>query len=146
MDWSTMMTSIRAEFQSASNTQMVAVAYADAVRAESPPVGDVVEFALREKFETVLIDTCVKDGKSLLDWMSVPQLRELKRRLGDNGVSLALAGSLRTEHIQRLLTVAPDWFAVRGSVCRGGRSGRIDSDLVRDLTALVRGESLCVVQ
>jgi len=145
-DWTTRLADLQREFQRFLNARLVAVAYADARLADAPPVNDVVEFAIREKFETVLIDTFVKDGRSLLDWVTIRQLSELKERLQENGLSLALAGSLQAEHIRRLLPIAPDWIAVRSSACRGGRSGRIDVDLVSELAALVRGESLCVVQ
>ena len=52
---------------------------------------------------------------------------------------MALAGSLGPREIGRLRELAPDWFAVRGAACAGGRAGTVNVERVRSLTALLRG-------
>ena len=54
------------------------------------------------------------------------------------GVRVALAGSLGAAQIVPLRACKPDWFAVRGAVCTGGRREQaIDVRAVRRLASLV---------
>ena len=85
------------------------------------------------KFAALLFDTFVKDGSSLLDWISLETLKLIRHRLGDVGVKVAFAGALDEDRIRQLSTLAPDWFAVRGAACTGGRNGTICSIRVRAL-------------
>ena len=56
-----------------------------------------------------------------------------RARRGSGG----LAGSLGPAEIERLLPLAPDWFAVRGAACEGGRGGRVTEPRVRALVELM---------
>jgi (5-formylfuran-3-yl)methyl phosphate synthase len=120
----------------------VAVAYADWVRADAPRPADVAAYAGRFGFvKAFLIDTFIKDGSTLLDWLTTNEVAALVRicRDADAAVTVALAGSLGPAEIERLRGVEPDWFAVRGAACAGGRDGRIEEARVRDLVALIQG-------
>ncbi|MCS6850115.1 MAG: (5-formylfuran-3-yl)methyl phosphate synthase, partial [Gemmataceae bacterium] len=115
--------------------ELVPVAYADWQRAQAPPLQQIADFAREENAPAWLIDTWCKDGSTLLDWLDVATLAELRDRAT---VPLALAGSLTWREMRRLLPVRPTWFAVRTAVCRGGdRQGPIDADRVRALTRLL---------
>ncbi|MBI1916351.1 MAG: hypothetical protein HYS12_16705 [Planctomycetes bacterium] len=129
----------------------VVVAYADAERAAAPSVVEVVAFA-GEVARTrpgaggiLLVDTFEKrptfpSGRplTLLDWLSVPAVTALCQRCRSAGVRVALAGSLGPEEIRQLLSVRPDWFAVRGAACaRRDRGQAIDADRVRELVCLL---------
>ncbi len=51
---------------------------------------------------------------------------------------LALAGSLRLEHLPALVDVRPDVIAVRGAACEAGhRSARVSSACVTRLKAAI---------
>ncbi len=116
----------------------VAVAYADWHRAAAPCPADVCAFATHRKWGAFLLDTWQKDGTTLLDWLTLDELSELRGRCRNAGVPIALAGSLGAEQLRRLRPLQPDWFAVRGAVCRGGERARaIDQDRVRRLVELV---------
>ena len=117
----------------------VAAAYADHTRANAPAPAAVLGMARRCECGVFLLDTFGKDGSTLLDWMSVQQIAQLCGACRDGGVRVALAGSLTSKQIEALRAIAPDWFAVRGAVCRGGRDGTVDADRVRELAALVQG-------
>jgi (5-formylfuran-3-yl)methyl phosphate synthase len=117
----------------------VLVAYADHCRANSPPPEELVECACELRFPALLFDTAVKDGATLLDWLTADCLVPIRRRLAATGVRLALAGSLDARAIGRLRHVAPDWFAVRGAACVGGRDGRLCARSVRRLRAVSQG-------
>lgn len=117
----------------------VLVAYADWERADSPPPEALVELACQQAFAVFLIDTAVKDGTTLLDWVGASRLKALCDRLRAGGVRIALAGSLDTHGIRGLLDLRPDWFAVRGAACIGGREGTVCPDRVRALRNIIDG-------
>jgi hypothetical protein len=105
------------------NIELVAVAYADWHKAKSIPPAEVAKFAKRYRFKAFLLDTFLKDGKTLLNHMDLDEIREIVSTLQANKVKVALAGSLTLEAAKKLKPLAPDWFAVRGAVCTGGKRG-----------------------
>lgn len=114
--------------------QGVVAAYADWRRAQAPPLGAIWAFVQDRPNVVLLVDTCVKDGRTLLDWLPIHEVLRLCARCRGEGVRIALAGSLGQAEIQELLPAAPDWFAVRGAVCRAGdRAGVIDRERVAEL-------------
>jgi (5-formylfuran-3-yl)methyl phosphate synthase len=115
----------------------VLVAYADHRRAKSPDPELLAAAATRFEFAAFLIDTSVKDGSTLLDWIAPATLARMRFALCDAGVKVALAGSLDESAIRTLAPLAPDWFAVRGAACVGGRAGMICADRVRRLRAVI---------
>jgi uncharacterized protein (UPF0264 family) len=115
--------------------QAVAVAYADWQRADSPPPEQVLDHACAG----LLLDTWCKDGTTLLDWLDPARIEHICRSCRQAGVRIALAGALTASEIRRLSRCRPDWFAVRGAACSGGRREEaIDTDLVRLLADVVR--------
>jgi len=114
--------------------RMVSVAYADWERAISPAPDAVCAFACTQKGGVFLLDTWRKDGSTLLDWLRAAEVCRLARRCKEAGIRVALAGSLGLAQIASLLPAEPDWFAVRGAVCkRGVRNAAIDPSRVRTL-------------
>ncbi len=101
----------------------------------------MLAFAGDYGFDTVLVDTCQKDGTTLLDWMSLSAIHGFCAACRRDGIRVALAGSLGLRELEVLLEAKPDWFAVRGAVCRGGREGTIDPAKVRALARLLAGET-----
>ncbi len=82
----------------------------------------------------MLIDTFVKDGRSLVEWMGVDEIAALVERAHDEDVEVALAGSLGAGDIGALAGTGADIFAFRSAACVGGdRSGEIDSGAVKRL-------------
>jgi uncharacterized protein (UPF0264 family) len=119
--------------------RLVAVAYADWRRAAAPEPEAVCDFACEHGVGAFLLDTWAKDGTTLLDWLSPAAIHSLCGRCRASGVRVALAGSLGSVQITELSPVQPDWFAVRGAVCRGGqRADAVDTEAVRHLAEQVR--------
>jgi uncharacterized protein (UPF0264 family) len=116
----------------------VAVAYADWRRARAPSPAEVCAFACSRHWGAFLADTWEKDGTTLLDWLGVGELGRLCGDCRGAGVKVALAGSLGEREAGVLAPLRPDWLAVRGAVCRGGRAGAVDGDAVRRLAEAVR--------
>ncbi len=107
--------------------QVVAVAYADHVKAKSIPAAEIAKFAKRYRYTAFLLDTFGKDGKSLLDHMTAAEVVEIVQSLKKGGVKVAVGGSLKLEQLKQILPAEPDWLAVRGAVCVGGnRDGDLD--------------------
>ncbi len=121
-------------------TKLVAVAYADWQRADSPPPYDVLELVAEQpkfRFFALLVDTWGKDGSSLLDWMPLTEVVAMCRRASAKHVWIALAGSLGVAQMRELLPAQPRIFAVRGAACVGGRSGEVKRDRVAALAQLL---------
>lgn len=119
----------------------VLAAYADWHRTDAPRVTNVVDLSAGALLSgTVLIDTFVKDGSTLLDHLSVEEIADLVQTCHEGRLKVALAGSLGPAEIARLRGTRPDWFAVRGAACAGGREGRIEAGRVRGLKKVVSGE------
>lgn len=109
--------------------ETVAVAYADAEAASAPAVDHILAAAAEQGCRLVLIDTFAKDGPGLLGEGPERLARWLAqgRRLG---LCLAVAGQLTLDDMRTAARLGADVVGVRGSVCLGGRSGRIHPDLV----------------
>jgi uncharacterized protein (UPF0264 family) len=125
--------------QSRPGAEPVLVAYADHGRAGSPDPEHLAGLAVRFRFPAFLIDTAVKDGSTVLDWVTSATLARMRFRLADGGVPFALAGNLDAKTIHSLAPLAPDWFAVRGAACDGGREGTVSTERVRALRAVIAG-------
>jgi uncharacterized protein (UPF0264 family) len=119
----------------------VAVAYADWQAAGAPSPREVLSAARELRAAAVLLDTWDKRRGDLFTACSlddVVRLIDACRRM--DAISV-IGGSLRGEAICRVVAKRPDFVAVRGAACRGGREGGIDADLVASLQrALAGGE------
>jgi len=110
----------------------VAVAYADEHLAAAPPPEAILEAATTLSAGALLIDTCGKQGGSLLDLLEASRLHGLCRRARRAGLLVVLAGSLRRDQLAAALAFRPDYVAVRGAVCRPDRTGTLVESLVRE--------------
>jgi uncharacterized protein (UPF0264 family) len=118
--------------------RVVSVAYADWRRARAPKPMDVCTFAATHSVGAFLIDTWQKDGSTLLDWLSQAEIEQMRACCRRAGLPMALSGSLGLPEIQTLLPLRPDWFAVRGAVCKGEkREAAIDEDAVQRLARML---------
>jgi uncharacterized protein (UPF0264 family) len=125
--------------------EVVAVAYADWQCARAPSIDRVLAFLAPRPGSVLLLDTCCKDaatrsGKrpTLLDWLPIADVEALCAECRAAGLRVALAGSLGLADIRELAHVRPDWFAVRGAVCDGGRGGSVVTARVRELAQLIQ--------
>lgn len=118
----------------------VAVLYADWRAAGAPRPADVLRHALAYRCPVLLCDTWAKDGRTLLDHLPPTALRMLAGAAQRGGMRLVLAGSLQLRHLDRVIPLRPDYVAVRGAVCLGGRTGRVHAPLVAEFAhELARG-------
>jgi len=124
---------------------LVACAYADAAL-----VGSLDPFELpgvaAPFAEGCLIDTAMKDGRSLFQCLPEDVIIRFVRQCHDRGLFCGLAGSLRQTDLSRALALGADIVGVRTAACEGGqRSGAIATTLVARLKAsLASPPALCV--
>jgi uncharacterized protein (UPF0264 family) len=113
-----MMDAIRQGVRMVSDTaDVVAAGYADWRRFGGLSPAEVVKAAGAAKCDLVMVDTAIKDGKTLFDNMSNDELHEFVRSAHAEGMQVALAGSLKLVHAAQLLDIGPDLIGVRGAVC-----------------------------
>ncbi|MEK6259990.1 MAG: (5-formylfuran-3-yl)methyl phosphate synthase, partial [Planctomycetota bacterium] len=91
-----------------THLEWVAVAYADAGEAASPPIHDILEAAIATRCAGLLIDTFAKTGLTLTDCCDAAALCELAERCHSAGLFLALAGRLARESLTELSRVPAD--------------------------------------
>lgn len=120
---------VRACREHAKDITVVAAGYADYRRFEGLAPLDLVEAAALAHADLVMLDTFSKDGQSLFDALTDAELASFASAARRAGLRVALAGSLRAEHLGRLAALGADVIGVRGAVCAGGdRGARIDPD------------------
>jgi uncharacterized protein (UPF0264 family) len=125
----------------AGRPRIVAVAYGDHARAESLAPLAVCELARAEGAGGLLIDTCVKDGQSLFEFMESPALAAIGRALAADELEFALAGQLGADRVAMALDAGATIFGVRGAVCESNRrTGAVVEARVRELAESIRHE------
>jgi hypothetical protein len=99
--------------------KIVATAYAD----ESPKeyLLGFADIANRSGADGVLLDTAVKNGRSLFDHVDEETLRGLVATSRTKGLFVALAGSLGVGDIGRVIRVNPDYAGFRSAIAINGR-------------------------
>jgi uncharacterized protein (UPF0264 family) len=129
---------LRAVREAGSGAVVVAAAYADASRVAQAPLAPALlpRVARAAGVGVCLLDTAVKDGDGLLDWLSRDELASLVADAHAAGLQVALAGALRAEDLPVVRATGADIAGVRSAACSDGRrSGPLDAARVRALRA-----------
>ena len=86
-----------------------------------------------------LLDTAVKDGRGLLDWLDEPALVAIRADCRARRLLCGLAGSLTALDLPRIRALQPDIVGFRGAACVGDRvSGRVSRERVAALASALR--------
>jgi (5-formylfuran-3-yl)methyl phosphate synthase len=129
---------LRTVREAARDAAVVAGAYADARRVAHAPLAPQLlpRVAHAAGVELCLLDTAIKDGRGLLDWLSPEALTALVDEAHALGLEVALAGALRAEDLPIVGAAGADIVGVRSAACADGRrSGALDPSRVRALRA-----------
>ena len=112
--------------------QVILVHYADYARVEAPEWKKVLSIAAELKIDKILIDTAIKDGSKLTDWLEIPALEQRIQDAKRWNFQIAIAGSIPLDQLAKLSRLEPNWIGVRGAVCRNpkDRTSTIDPGLV----------------
>ena len=100
---------LRTVREAARDAVVVAGAYADARRVAHAPLAPELlpRVARAAGVDVCLLDTAVKDGRGLLDWLSPDALTALVDEAHELGLEVALAGALRAEDLPVVAPPAP---------------------------------------
>jgi uncharacterized protein (UPF0264 family) len=123
----------------ATRPSVIAAAYADAARVPSRPLppGAVVAAARRAMVGGCLVDTAVKDGRGLFEWLAPDALHALVTEGHAARLEMALAGALRAEDLPVVRATGADIAGVRSAACRDGRrTAPLDAGRIGRLRAI----------
>lgn len=121
-----------------SSKKVVAAGYADYMRTGSLPPSILPEVCELTCADGVMVDTAIKDGKSLFDFMSPHEAELFVLDAQKRGLFCALAGNVGWKDIDVLKRIKPDIIGVRTAVCENGRNSSISSRLVSELVRLLK--------
>jgi uncharacterized protein (UPF0264 family) len=120
-----------------AQVEAVPVAYADWQAAMAPEPEHVVDWAARGHAQSLVVDTFDKRSGPLTALWPQDRLDRLVQKVRAAGLRLVLAGRLDATTLPLVVPWRPDYVGVRGAVCRGGRDGTIDAQLVKTLRRLL---------
>jgi uncharacterized protein (UPF0264 family) len=120
-----------------AETSPVAVAYADWTDVDAPSPLAILEHGRALGCRAFLLDTFCKSAGGLFDRWSMADVARLIGQVQQMGLLAVIGGSLSETNIERAAALRPDFVAVRGAACRGGREAALDGQRVRRLANLV---------
>lgn len=113
----------------ATEHKLIAVMFAD----ESPNL-KLLDKIAEAGFFGVMLDTAHKNGKHLLNHMSIDQLSLFVKDAKVQGLEVGLAGSIQAIHIETLSQAKPSYLGFRGAICEESkRTSKIDSKKILQL-------------
>ena len=120
--------------------KVVATGYADAEKIGAVDPLLIPEIAHKAQVDVAMIDTSVKDGKNLFDYLTQEQLKKFVNSTHNFGLEAALAGSLRKQDLPVVYGLGADVAGLRGAACTNSNrvTGQITRKLVCELVETVR--------
>jgi len=120
--------------------KVVTSGYADAERIDTIAPLLIPKIAYEAQADIAMLDTAIKDGKSLFTFLTKAQLQLFVDTAHDYGLKAALAGSLRKEDLPLVYVLGADVVGVRGAACtlNDRVGGQITAKKVRQLVEIVK--------
>jgi uncharacterized protein (UPF0264 family) len=139
-----MMDAIRRAVRMVSaDAKVVASGYADYRRFNGLNTWDLVRAAKVAQCDVVMVDTAIKDGKTLFDVLSLDEINDFVGMAKEANLQVALAGSINGEHVEELVKIQPDIIGVRGAVCGGpDRYSKISVEKTKAFLSLFRKDAV----
>jgi uncharacterized protein (UPF0264 family) len=139
-----MMDAIRRAVRMVSpDAKVVASGYADYRRFNGLTTWDLVRAAKAAQCDVVMVDTAIKDGKTLFDVLTLDEINDFVGMAKEANLQVALAGSIKAEHAEELLKIQPDIIGVRGAVCGGtDRYSKISVEKTKAFLGLFRHDAV----
>jgi uncharacterized protein (UPF0264 family) len=119
---------------------VVATGYADAERIGTVSPLCIPEIAYKANADFAMLDTAIKDGKSLFAFLEKEQLKTFISKARDFGLKTALAGSLSKEDLATIKELGPDVVGLRGAACANGDrvNGQITREKVQEIASILK--------
>jgi len=115
------------------STKIVAAGYADYKKIGSICPLHIPDIASKSGVKVVMIDTFIKNGRSILDIMPISEITRFVDKCHKNKLTAAIAGSLALKHVAEVKKTGVDFIGVRGAVCSGNkRTNDLKTHLVRN--------------
>lgn len=117
---------------------VIAAGYADAHRVGRLAPRLLPRIARTAGVSGCLLDTALKDGHGLFDFLAPEVLRALAEEAHAAGLLFALAGALQEKDLPLVREIGADVVGVRTAACRDNqRAGPLDPERVRRLRAAI---------
>jgi len=124
--------------ENSETAQLVSCAYGDFERAGTIDPLTLPPIAAEAGADYVMIDTAVKDGRPLIDFLSMKELSDFVEEAHSLNLKAAFAGSLHRREIIELKSLNPDVIGIRGAACvEGDREKEISEKLVKEISELL---------
>ena len=120
--------------------KVVVSGYADAARVSTVDPLLVPKIAREAQADIAMLDTAIKDGKSLFTFLTKPQLQRFVDAAHSYGLKAALAGSLQKEDLAAVYALGADVAGLRGAACNLSDrvNGQITREKVHELVEIVK--------
>jgi len=120
--------------------KVVASGYADANRISTVNPLRVPEIARESQADIAMLDTAIKDGKTLFTFLTKPQLECFVDAAHSYGLKAALAGSLQKEDLLAVYALGADIVGLRSAACTQSDrvNGQITREKVQELVEIVK--------
>jgi (5-formylfuran-3-yl)methyl phosphate synthase len=117
---------------------VIAALYADAQRAGTLDPQRLPQIAQAAGVAGCLLDTAIKDGQRLFDFLSPQALQALAHEAHAAGLLFALAGALQEHDLPRVRDLGADVAGVRSAACQDNRrAGPLEIARVQRLCKIV---------
>jgi uncharacterized protein (UPF0264 family) len=111
---------------------VIAAGYADYERCNALDPACLPHLAVSAGIRGCLLDTAVKDGRSLFDYLNPQQLKTMAKQMQAAGLLFGLAGALREQDLPVAHTLGADIVGLRTAVCRNNRrEGPLEAERIR---------------
>jgi uncharacterized protein (UPF0264 family) len=120
--------------------KVVVSGYADANRISTVDPLLVPEIARESQADIAMLDTAIKDGKTLFTFLTKYQLQSFVHAAHSYGLEVALAGSLQKEDLRVVYALGADVVGLRGAACTLSDrvNGQITREKVQELVEIVK--------
>jgi uncharacterized protein (UPF0264 family) len=129
-----LLSAVRQALGDFPSVKVIAAGYADAQRCGTLEPGWLPGIARKAGVAGCLLDTHIKDGHNLFDFLTPAALRCLAEEAHAGGLLFAAAGALQAEHLRLVRDAGADIVGVRTAACRDNqREGLLTVDRIRIL-------------
>jgi (5-formylfuran-3-yl)methyl phosphate synthase len=121
---------IKAAKEYEPSIKVVLSGYADSARISTVDPLLVPRIVCEAQADIAMLDTAIKDGKSLFTFLTKAQLKSFVNEAHSYGLKAALAGSLQKEELPMVYELGADVVGLRGAACT--LSDRVNGQITRE--------------